>query len=326
MTISEVRATLAEAKQWLNDNRVTAAIDRTELGRAADVVSEVDDALAALDLQQVRATLAEAKQWLDDRRDAETVDLGELGRAADVVNQTDDALAALEDDAAPVAPEAFGGTYAGHGQAKDVYPGGPRGPHHGFEIRAPRPGEVRAFQMGPTPLVGADADPEHARLAADLRGDGWICQAPAPDEGGLVGADLIVGAQFIHVAVYFPDQPLQLANGQMIRAAWFGHVRQDVRAGRVEPGDVIAVSWDSGIRFENNGIQARAAHVHACGDPNGQLSPNGTVDGNLIWEAMTGVRPHEFDAPGPEQYMSGQWIAGRRAQEWQGHPIPPIPA
>jgi hypothetical protein len=94
-----------------------------------------------------------------------------------------------------------------------------------------------------------------------------------------------------------------------------------------QPGARIATSWDSGIRFENQGIPARASHVHLCASATGTLSPNGDTDGLLAAAALGWqVEWHGNGGPGPDQYLSGQWIAGKPKAAWQGRPLPPAPS
>jgi hypothetical protein len=133
----------------------------------------------------------------------------------------------------------------------------------------------------------------------------------------------------MQVAVFIPDQPLPSSRGPL-RALWFGHVAPDVKTGRVEKGDTFARSFDSGIRFENNGVPlARAAHDHTCASTTGQLSPNGDVDGLAAAEVM-GWTPVIFlgnGGPGPSQYQAGAYTAGRLRSDFTntGHQIPDMP-
>jgi hypothetical protein len=59
-----------------------------------------------------------------------------------------------------------GGTYATHDPAKDIYPNGEWGPHHGWELRAPVPGAVEKYVMQ-TPLGSLQAlnDPRRQRYS-----------------------------------------------------------------------------------------------------------------------------------------------------------------
>ena len=104
-------------------------------------------------------------------------------------------------------------TYLGHGQARDVYHGHTDqevqwGRHDQWPLIAPSAGRVERYDFG-TPLMGVAAeDPEYAQRHRDLF-DGWVCMVP-PDTG-LVG----LGGQTMHVAVFWPDQPLQTSGGPL---------------------------------------------------------------------------------------------------------------
>ena len=227
---------------------------------------------------------------------------------------------------------AFAVSYSGHDPARDVYPGlSPDqkewGPHHGLDILAPAPGRVELYTF-PTPLNfaqrAAARGSDYARHHDELFGAGWLCMAPVDAE--TVAAPLI-GQQTMYVPVYWPDATIRLANGQYCRAAWFGHSRQDAAVGRVDTGDRICTSWNSGINFEANGITARAAHVHVCGTATGTLSPNGDVDGLLVAQALGWqVEWRGNVGPGPNDYMGGGWIAGKRRSAWTGRALPPQPS
>jgi len=227
----------------------------------------------------------------------------------------------------------FAVTYQGHGMASDVYPGTSAeereyGPHHGHPILAPSPGRVESY-MFPTPLNTVQkADPDYARHYDELFATPWICMAPAPVKApGATEDELPIGMQMMYVAVEWLDTALLLPNGQHVPVIWFGHVKGDIPTGRVQTGGRICTSWDSGVRFENNGIQARAAHIHVCGSVTGRLSQNGDVDGLLVARALGwDVEFRGGNGPGPDQYMSGRYLAGKLASQWGSNPIPPVPA
>ncbi len=218
------------------------------------------------------------------------------------------------------------GTYSGHGLAEDCYLGftpeqASWGPHHGIDVLAPKPGRVEVYQFG-TPLnLPAAAGPEYAANHAALF-DGWTCIAPPPP--GIAAP--LVGAQVMFVAVYWPDGGITLDDGSHAAGLGFGHVRGDVATGRVDAGGRICTIWDSGIRFENNGITARAAHVHLTIFRAATLSPNGDVDGRLALGALGWQAQRLGSVPGPSDYMGGGWLAGRSKRDWTGHEIPPVPS
>ena len=251
---------------------------------------------------------------------------------------------ALGDVAAVIALQGVAVTYQGHGQARDIYLGRTDeevqwGPHDSWPLLAPSDGRVELYDSS-TPLPGAavgaaapeDADPEYLARRKALF-DGWVCRVPAescpptsvppasyspervPREGVPPAAAITPAAgvgQTMHVAVFWPDQLLQTSGGGL-RAIWFGHVRGNVRTGRVRRGDQFAETGASGIQFERAGVStARAAHAHACASATGQLSPNGDVDGLLACEAM-GWRVQFIgsNGPGPTQYQTGLYCAGR---------------
>jgi hypothetical protein len=149
---------------------------------------------------------------------------------------------------------------------------------------------------------------------------GWNCSVTPRD---------MLGNQVMQVAVFVPDAPLNSSRGP-IRAIWFGHVKPGVKTGRVAAGETFGYSYDSGIRFENNGVpNARASHVHACASATGQLSPNGDVDGLVAAELMgwTPITWVGSNGPGPQQYQSGAYCAGRPLADFRnsGHAVPPMP-
>lgn len=218
----------------------------------------------------------------------------------------------------------FGGTYSGHGLARDCYLGtDPEmvawGPHHGIDLLAPAPGRVELYQFG-TPLAGAAASDREYQQRHHALFDGWVCSA---QRDVMMGGRLF-GAQTMFVAVYWPDDPRRVGNGQVYRAAGAGHCRSDVPVGRVNAGDRWATTWDSGVRFEGQGLQVRAAHVHLTGFT-GQLSPNGDIDGLLVAEDL-GLQVRNVGIiAGPNDYLAGSWIAGRPKREWAGRALPPMP-
>jgi hypothetical protein len=256
------------------------------------------------------------------------------GSLEDADAALDAALAGVPPIPVPVPPttpyQGFAVSYAQHDPARDVYLGltpdqKEWGPHDGLPILAPAPGAVQLYQF-PTPLSHpVMADPEYARRHDELFGKGMVCMAPPVPPLNARGQ--LVGSQVMYFALFLPTTPIRLSNGQQCKAMWFGHVRSDIAVGRVNAGDRICTSYDSGIRFENNGIQARAAHVHCCGSATGTLSMNGDVDGLLVAQALGWqVEWRGTGGPGPNDYMGGGWIAGKRQSQWGGHPIPPVPS
>jgi hypothetical protein len=262
-----------------------------------------------------------------------------LGSIKDYCNQIDALVHELTETPAPAPPpdpaptptyQGFAVTYAGHDPARDCYLGltpdqKEWGEHHGLAVLAPAPGRVELYQF-PTPLnLPMLADPDYAQHAADLWGGGWICMAPAPDPTQ-PGAPL-VGAQAMFVAVEWFDTPLRLANGQWV--VWFGigHCRNDIAVGRVSQGDRVCTSWDSGVRFENNGIQARAAHCHLIGGATTTLSMNGDLDAMLLAQALGWqVEYRGATGPGPNDYLAGNYVAGKPRSQWVGRALPPMPS
>ncbi len=259
-----------------------------------------------------------------------------LGSIKDYCNQIGALVHELAVDPTPAPPPdpppapmtilGYYGTYSGHGLAEDCYLGftpeqASWGPHHGIDVLAPKPGRVEVYQFG-TPLqLPLAADPEYAANHAALF-DGWTCIAPSfPRSAGL-----IVGAQTMFVGVYIPDGGITLDDGSHAVSLGFGHIRGDVAVGRVDTGQRMFTSHDSGIRFENNGITARAAHIHLTIFRTGALSPNGDVDGRLALRALGWECQRLGSVPGPSDYMGGGWLAGRPKRDWTGHEIPPVPS
>jgi hypothetical protein len=234
------------------------------------------------------------------------------------------------DPPAPTVYLGFAVSYSGHDPARDVYLGHTPdekewGRHDGYAILAPTAGKVELYQFG-TPLSFPQmSDPDYTRRHEELFGQGMLCMAPPPDPKFL-GSPLF-GSQTMYFALFLPDTPIRLSNGQMAKALWFGHVKGDIAVGRVNAGDRICTSYDSGIRFENNGITARAAHIHLCGSASGTLSMNGDVDGLLVAQALGWqIEYRGAGGPGPDAYMSGGWIAGKPKSQWQGRTLPPVPS
>ena len=231
---------------------------------------------------------------------------------------------ALADAPATTALDGVAVTYGGHGFARDAYLGHTDeevawGPHDSWPLIAPSDGRVELYDFG-TPLFGAAAmDPEYVQRHHDLF-DGWVCIVPPdPSRPGF--------GQTMHVAVFWPSQAIQTSGGRLT-ALWFGHVRGNVRTGAVNKGDTFAETGASGIQFERAGVAtARAAHAHVCASTTGQLSPNGDVDGMLACEAMGWqVRFIGNDGPGPDQYKTGAYCAGRLLADFQngGKPLPRV--
>jgi len=216
------------------------------------------------------------------------------------------------------------GTYSGHGLAQDLYGGTTDeqvqwGPHHGLPLVAPVDGRVELYQIG-TPLSAqtglAAFDPVY-RVNWHALSDEWVCRVPPH-----------LGAQVMYVAVFWPTGPLWL-NGTRCGHLHYGHVRSNVTTGSVAAGQPFATTWDSGIRFENAGItNARAAHTHCCAGAGTTLSPNGDLDGRLAVLAQGWSVTDLRSIPGPSDYQSGAYCAGRRLTDFTsgGHPIPPLPS
>jgi hypothetical protein len=210
------------------------------------------------------------------------------------------------------------GTYSGHGLARDAYPGWNDeqvqwGPHHGIPIVAPANGRVELYDIG-TPLnvvriAGAEYTANHEALFK-----GWSCKSYDP-------------LQTMFVVVFWPEQPLTI-NSQRVGHLHYGHVNGDVMTGRVSAGVVFAHVWDSGIRFEPRIPNARAAHVHACAGAGSMLSPNGDLPGELAIVAQDWEATNVGTLPGPMEYQSGRYCAGRLLSDFQqaGRPIPPLPS
>jgi hypothetical protein len=212
--------------------------------------------------------------------------------------------------------DSFGGSYGPeHDPAFDLYPNGEEGPHRGHVFRCPTRGRVEKYSVI-SPL-GSGPD-------APLRvwwepGDGTGRELPAAEQRGVVydleqeRALRLLGTQ-LHIAVFWPEQPLPLPDGRTLRVLWIGHVRSDVPVGPREAGDPLAVCWNSGIEFAvvnpRTGQPIDASHGHVAGSATGRLSPNGDVPG--LWVAqLLGYRPRVTRVPGPADYASGRWDRGK---------------
>jgi hypothetical protein len=213
------------------------------------------------------------------------------------------------------------GTYSGHGQAVDLYGGRTDaevqwGPHHGLPLVAPVDGRVEVYQIG-TPLSNAQAVQamgwERAAIWHALA-DGWTCWAADP-------------LQTMYVAVFWPSAPLVI-EGQRIGHLHYGHVLGNIQTGVVTKGEQFAITWDSGIRFEPSIPHARAAHVHCAAGAGTALSPNGDLPGRLAAVAQGWALTPLGSVPGPQDYLSGRFCAGRLLRDFHenGKVIPPMPA
>src|SRR5262249_50735345 len=134
-------------------------------------------------------------------------------------------------------------------------------------------------------------------------------------------------AQTMFVAVFWPAAGYIVIEGQRCGHLHYGHVRSDVRTGQVTQGQQFATSWDTGIRWEPQ-IDTRAAHTHCCAGAGTQLSPNGDLPGRLAAIAQGWQVTDIGRVPGPTDYQTGQWCAGRRRSDFTaaGKLLPPIPA
>lgn len=175
---------------------------------------------------------------------------------------------------------------------------------------APANGRVEVYSFG-TPLAQQAAALQVAPWV-ELFTD-WVCWA-SPQ-------------QAMYVAVFWPSAPLTI-EGQRIGHLHYGHVRSDVRTGAVSKGQQFATVWDSGIRFEPGVPNARAAHTHCCAGAGTTLSPNGDLPGRLAAVAQDWKVTDVGFVPGPTEYQSGQFCAGRKLADFTqtGKPIPPMPA
>ena len=74
-------------------------------------------------------------------------------------------------------------------------------------------------------------------------------------------------------------------------------------------------------------MNTRAGHLHACAGAGTQLSPNGDLDGRLAVIAQGWQATDLSNMPGPQEYQSGRYCAGRLTSEFTqaGRPIPPMP-
>lgn len=224
------------------------------------------------------------------------------------------------------------GSYGGHDPAVDAYLGGEWGPHHGIWCVAPVDGTVELYQF-PTPLDVYEALDAAAQQAHRELFHGWVCCVP--ELGGdlghaTAGADSwwvtsVTPAQTMYVPVFRPAAPLSVDG---VRLAWLGTGHVDgaqVTTGRVAQGTRLWRTWDSGVRFEDRNIVARAAHGHFICGTSAQLSPNGDAPGWLAIQAFGFPSPRRHGVPGPQDYMGGGYIAGRPRADWAGREIPPIP-
>jgi hypothetical protein len=130
----------------------------------------------------------------------------------------------------------------------------------------------------------------------------------------------------MYVMVYWPDAPLQAPDGTLVQGLGGGHVREEVAVGRVDTGDTLAITSDSGIRFERQGIVARAAHCHLIGGRTRTLSPNGDIDAFLLAPLLHWALRNVGTVPGPTDYLSGGFVAGKARQLWTGRQLPAVPA
>lgn len=235
--------------------------------------------------------------------------------------------AALAGQAPPAADPGFAGSYAGHDPAVDAYLGGPWGPHHGIILPAPAAGRVELYLFG-TPLPALSNDVEHARRYQELF-TGWTCMiSPSPDQR------VAASQQQMAVFVFWPDSPV-VVDGQALQWIGGGHVdAASVRQGRVQPGDPMARTSNSGINFERAGYaEARAAHWHVICGRTRTLSPNGDTSGYYAIRALGFPAPTRGPRPGPTDYerLGGNgkalYCAGRLRSDFDqaGQPIPPPP-
>lgn len=226
--------------------------------------------------------------------------------------------------------QGFGVTYhypgADHDPAKDIYLGpdpdsGEWGQHWGLDVLAPVTGLVSIYQF-PTPLLPRVGAPH---LATDdyLRNHAALF-AGALRPGSCYYAGQL-GTQTMFFALLSFDTPQRLRNSRLCKGIWIGHCRSDAAVGRVNAGDRFCTTWNSGINFEADGIVARASHAHTCGTISGALSMNGEVDGLLIAELLGWQVRDAGIGPGPNEYLAGQYRAGKPVSAWQNRPLPPPP-
>jgi hypothetical protein len=218
------------------------------------------------------------------------------------------------------------GTYGPeHGLARDTYLGYSDeevqwGPHDSIPLIAPTSGTVTLYQF-PTPLGVLETMSAGYQKAHHDLFDGWVCQIPI-DKYNASNVNPL--AQVMNVAVFVPDTPISSSRG-VIRALWFGHIRNGTRQGHMNAGDKFGESGASGIQFERAGVlYARAAHVHACASVTGNLTPNGDVDGAVACEIMGWKVTNVGFVPGPNQYFTGNYCAGRLLSDFRNasKPIP----
>lgn len=237
-----------------------------------------------------------------------------------------------EGPAAPIL--AVIGTYSGHGQAADSYAGRTPeetawGPHHGIPLVAPADGRIEVFSFG-TPLSVLAADPDYADRYHALFG-GWTCMAPPPvlpERTFTPGEPLpmIEPLQTMFVAVFWPSASLTI-EGQRVGHLHYGHVRADIKAGAVRQGEPFATAWDSGIRWEPR-LNTRAAHTHCVAGSGTALSPNGDLPGRLAAVAQGWDVTDGGTLPGPQDYETGRYCAGRLLSDFTraGKSLPPMPS
>jgi hypothetical protein len=211
------------------------------------------------------------------------------------------------------------GTYPGHGNAEDAYPGWTDetvnwGPHHNIPIIAPADGRVERYAFG-TPLDAASAwESDEYVINWTALFEGWICRTVDP-------------LQTMNVLVWYPSAPFTVGN-QRVGHLHYAHVRSDIKTGPVKQGEAMGYSADSGIRFEPGNPVARAAHVHCCAGAGTNLSPNGDLPGVLAIIAQGWQATDIHSVPGPAQYQQPNlYCAGRLYSDFQkaGKPPPPMP-
>jgi hypothetical protein len=244
---------------------------------------------------------------------------GTLGPTRDYMAQI---RALLPPDAPPAPVQVVGhaGSYSGHDPAVDLYPNGEWGPHDRIPLVVPKAGRIERYTFGtPLPALAA-TDPEYAERHRQLF-EGWICIAREAHGERFAGT-----LQQMDVLVYWPDGGLDI-DGVHLAAVGVGHVLgSSIPVGRVTAGTTAALTYDSGIRFERQGIAARAAHGHFIAFRSGVLSPNGDAPGWLAIKAFGFPAPRRHGVPGPTDYLGGGFVAGRPKSDWAGRAIPPIPA
>lgn len=151
--------------------------------------------------------------------------------------------------------------------------------------------------------------------------DGWNCKI----DTALYNPNTVNPlAQVMNVAVFVPDRPFNTSKG-IVKAIGFGHNRNGTVQGHMMKGTKFGESGASGIQFERAGVTyARAAHVHATAFISGQLSPNGDVDGAVVFEIMGWKGTNVGFVPGPTHYFTGNYCAGRLLSDFKtaSKPVP----